>query len=210
MLAAEAKEGALKITKLTADGSDLELVGDGKVTIKEPWTDAIADLFLRFKFTDAYRGKSPLTKTLLGDPGSSLPGTIEMLVPKMKQAKRPDGFFGFHIAGPLKRLRFDPYTAEAGGAGPGRPSTLPKRPLPIGGRPEMPFGGIHRPSLVTPPATPPRAAREHEEPQEAPTATAEQAPSPPARLRPLAPQRPPIQLPPQEAPAREAPEAPPP
>lgn len=111
-LTAEAKEGVLKVTKLAAQGPDVELIGDGRITTKEPWNDSQADLYLRFKFTDAYRTKSDTTKTLLGDPTSPLPGLIEMQVPKMKKAKRADGFYGWHMHGALKNPKFDPSTVD--------------------------------------------------------------------------------------------------
>ena len=137
-LSAEAKEGVLKINKLAATGADLELVGDGKVTLREPWNEAVADLFLRFKFTDAYRGKTMTTKSLLGEPGGASGGLMEMQVPKMKRAKRADGFYGWHIYGPLNRLKFDPSTADfapstAAGAKRGKadsPFPPPKKPVP--------------------------------------------------------------------------------
>ncbi|WP_437689461.1 type II secretion system protein GspN [Sorangium sp. So ce176] len=113
VLSAEAKEGVLKITKMTANGSDLELDGDGKVNMREPWNNSTADLYVRFKFTDAYRSKNDLTKSLLGAPGSNMPGLIEMQQPKMKRSKRADGFYGWHIHGALKRPRFDPHAADS-------------------------------------------------------------------------------------------------
>src|SRR5262249_54985435 len=116
-MSAEAKDGVLKITKLAAAGHDLELIGDGSIKLKEPWQEAIADLYVRFKFTDAFRGKNSMTKALLGEPGSSSGGLIEgPMMPKMKRAKRSDGFYGFHVSGALKRLRFDPSTADSGSA----------------------------------------------------------------------------------------------
>jgi type II secretion system protein N len=114
-LTAEAKAGVLKVTKLAAQGADVELIGDGRVTAsttKDPLNDSQADLYLRFKFTDAYRTKNDTTKTLLGDPTSPLPGVIEMQVPKMKKAKRADGFFGWHIYGPFKNPKVDPSTVD--------------------------------------------------------------------------------------------------
>lgn len=111
-LSAEAKDGALKVNKLTSPGTDLELIGDGKLAVREPWNDSSADLYIKFKVTDAYRGKSEITKTLFGDPNSTVPGLIEMQVPKMKRAKRSDGFYGWHVSGPLRRVRFDPSTAD--------------------------------------------------------------------------------------------------
>ena len=111
-LTAEAKDGVLKITKLASQGADVELIGDGRITMKEAWNESQADLYMRFKFTDAYRTKSDTTKTLLGDPTSPLPGLIEMQVPKMKKAKRADGFFGWHMHGALKSPKFDPSTVD--------------------------------------------------------------------------------------------------
>ncbi len=217
VLTAEAKEGALKITKLSANGADLEIVGDGKVSLKDPWSEAVADLFVRFKFTDAYRGKNGLTKTLLGEPGSSVPGLIEMQVPKMKRAKRADGFFGWHVTGPLKRLRFEPSTAEFTGAGAGLPSAAPKRPLGRGA--DSPFGGAKRPPFPVAGPTP----KDREEPAALPPPPPPPSPPPartiemqprlpaipqtvaPAPLPPPAP--PPPEPPPQEAPPPEAPPA---
>ena len=114
-LTAEAKGGVFKVTKLASQGADVELVGDGRITAsatKDPLNDSVADLYVRFKFTDAYRTKSEMTKTLLGDPTSALPGMIEMQVPKMKKAKRADGFFGWHISGMFKNPKFDPSTVD--------------------------------------------------------------------------------------------------
>ncbi|XXX77013.1 type II secretion system protein GspN [Sorangium sp. So ce134] len=113
VLSAEAKDGVLKITKMSANGQDLELDGDGKVTMREPWNNSTADLYVRFKFTDAYRGKNDVTKSLLGAPGSNVPGLIEMQQPKMKRSKRSDGFYGWHVHGVLKRPRFDPHAADS-------------------------------------------------------------------------------------------------
>ena len=140
-LSAEAKDGVLKVTKLAATGADLELVGDGKFTLKEPWHDAVADLFLRFKFTDAYRGKTATTKSLLGEPGSATGGLMEMQVPKMKRAKRSDGFYGWHIFGPLKRLKYDPSTSESAS------STVPSTKR---GKTDSPFSSPRKPALGLP------------------------------------------------------------
>ena len=126
-LSAEAKDGALKVNKLTSPGADLELIGDGKLAVREPWNDSSADLYIKFKVTDAYRGKSEITKTLFGDPSSTAPGLIEMQVPKMKRAKRSDGFYGWHVSGPLRRVRFDPSTADGPSASGSSAPTSPGR-----------------------------------------------------------------------------------
>lgn len=127
-LVAEVKDGLIRLTKLSATGPDLELVGDGQLTLRDPWKDALADLYLRFKFSDAYRGKSDVTKTLLGEPGSKMPALID-LDPKMKKAKRADGFYGFHAHGSLRHLKFDPSASGGPDVAPskGKASPFQKR-----------------------------------------------------------------------------------
>ena len=75
---------------------------------------------LRFKLSDAYRGKDENTKSIFGAPGSSAPGLLE-LEPRVKQAKRPDGFYGFHIGGVARDPRFEP--SPSGSSAGGRNST---------------------------------------------------------------------------------------
>jgi len=111
--AAEAKEGTLKITKLVAGGKDVEVQGDGRITMRDPATDSLCDAQARFKINDAYRNKSDITKSLFGTPGSNVPALFELADPKVKQSKRADGFYAWTLRGPLGHIEFIP----AGGAG---------------------------------------------------------------------------------------------
>jgi type II secretion system protein N len=200
-LTAESRDGTLKITKLAAAGVDLELAGDGKIALKDPWSSALADLYVRFKFTDAYRGKSDMTKTLLGEPGGKLPGLIDK-APKMAQAKRTDGFYGFHVHGPLSKLRYDGSTVDVAPSTPtlGATTKRPRESL-AGKRPGFPLGA-------------PTAAKEEPlapapAPAPAPPPAPAAAPDPaPRRDPPPAPPPPPPPQPP--PPAAAAPEPPPP
>jgi len=131
VLSGEAEKGVLKVTKLSANGPDLELEGDGKVNVRDPWGDSSVDLYIKFRFTDAYRGKDGTTRSILGEPGSTGTPLIETTVPKLKKAKRADGFYGFHIHGKLKKLEFTPSSTDASGSG-GTP-TSPKK----GGKPDI-------------------------------------------------------------------------
>jgi type II secretion system protein N len=106
--AADAKDGVLKITKLVAGGKDLEVQGDGRITMRELATDSLLDLQIRFRINDAYRAKSDLTKTLFGAPGSTAPSLFDMADPKIKQSKRPDGFYGWSFRGALSRPEIFP------------------------------------------------------------------------------------------------------
>jgi type II secretion system protein N len=116
-LAAEAKDGTLKITKLVAGGKDVDLQGDGRVAMRELATDSLCDAQVRFKINDAYRGKSDVTKTLFGAPGSSGSALFEVADPRIRQSKRADGFYVWTVRGPLGRPEFIP--AGTGGAIPG-------------------------------------------------------------------------------------------
>ena len=195
VIAAEAKDGALKITKFEANGTDIELTGDGKISVREPANNSIADLYVRFKFTDAYRNKSDLTKTLLGAPGSTAPSLFELADPRIKRSKRTDGFYGWHVHGPLGKLKFDPSTTD-GPAGGGKsrgktdsPFTTKKPILPLGtstAREGKEEDAVAKPVTAEPkiaePAKPETAAPKAVEPPAsepaAPPPAAEDAPSP--------------------------------
>lgn len=187
-LTGEATSGVLKVTKLAATGPDVELVGDGKVSVREPWNDSSADLYIRFKFSDAYRDKNDDTRSLLGSPGSSMPALIEVVEPKVKRAKRSDGFYGFHAHGPLKKLKFDPSTSDAGSAKPARkgadsPFTPPKKATPA----KEPAAAPKEESepAAPPPTPPPTREAVPEQPPEAPgPERAEPVAPPPSRAEP--------------------------
>jgi type II secretion system protein N len=124
--AAEAKDGVLRISKLVAGGKDLEVQGDGRITMRELATDSLLDLQVRFRINDAYRTKNEVTQSLFGAPGSTAPALFELADPKIKQAKRPDGFYGWSFRGPLSRPDFFP---AGGGAAPMNPAFgVPKTP----------------------------------------------------------------------------------
>jgi type II secretion system protein N len=127
-IAATATDGAFKLEQFSATGPHLELVGDGKIVVREPFTDSPLDLLVRFKFTDSYKGLNDTTKSLFGAPG--IPPLIESQEPKMKRAKRTDGFYGWHVHGPLKKLKYDPSSADtAAGAPKGATKTKADSPF---------------------------------------------------------------------------------
>jgi type II secretion system protein N len=163
-ITAEAKSGVLTVTQLGATGGDVDLIGDGKVTIRDRWDDSIADLYVRFKFADSYRDKNDVTRSLLGAPGTKTPALLD-LDPRVKRAKRPDGFYGWHVTGPLKKLKFEPTTADGPAPRPGRgkttekesPATPPKPAAKTAGSPMFPLGTSKaRPAEATGAAVPPQ------------------------------------------------------
>jgi type II secretion system protein N len=114
-LKATVNDGNLKLNELSIKGPDVEVVGDGKIRLMDRFEASLADLNLRFKFSDAYKNKDETTRGIFGAPGSSVPGLLE-LDPKVKKAKRDDGFYAWHITGPLMKLTFNPATGESGGS----------------------------------------------------------------------------------------------
>ncbi len=94
---AEAKDGVVKIARFSVSGRDLELQGDGKLTLRDgSLNEAQGDLSFRFRFSESYKGKNEQTKTLLQGPRSLLEMT-------QSAAKTPEGYFGWSMTGPLGR-----------------------------------------------------------------------------------------------------------
>jgi len=178
-LSAEAKDGILKVTKLSAPGPDVELEGDGKINIREPWNNSVADLYVRFKIADPYRGKTDATKSAFGEPGATTPGMVETFVPKMKRAKRSDGFFGWHVHGALKKVKFDPHASDA----PASRSRTKGSDSPFGGSKKP--GGLNLPlgaSDASPSRSKPEPVEEKaadKEPERAPPSPPPPPPPPP-------------------------------
>lgn len=189
-LSAEAKDGVLKVTKLSCTGPDIELEGDGKVNVREPWQNSAADLYIRFKFADGYRSKTDETKSVLGDPGGSGPPPLmETMVPKMKRAKRADGAFGWHVHGALKKLKYDPHATDGAAAATKR-----------GKSNDSPFAGPKKPGLNVPSSAPEPKKVEEPEPEK----KEEKKEEPPPPAPPPPPPPPPEEKvePPPRAPAR--------
>jgi type II secretion system protein N len=115
----EAKDGVLKVTKLGATGKDVEVQGEGRVQLREQAMESTCDLNVRFKINDGYRNKSEMTKGLFGAPGSTAPAAFELADARIKQSKRPDGFYGWRARGMLGHLDFVP-NATGGSTAPSK------------------------------------------------------------------------------------------
>lgn len=136
--AAEAKDGQMKITKFGANGKDLDLSGDGKVQMRDLGNESSLDVNLKFKINDSYRGKSDMTKALFGAPGTTKGGDVEMVVPQMKAAKRPDGAYAFHVRGLLGRPDFEASQAPSGAPGLVPSPSFGSPPAPLMMHPQAP------------------------------------------------------------------------
>jgi type II secretion system protein N len=164
-LVAEVSEGTVKVTELKTSGPDLEVVSDGRIRLMDRLDASLAELNLRFKFSDAYKNKDDTTRGIFGAPNSNVPGLLD-LDPKIHRAHRDDGFYAWHITGPLLRLNFNP-AIDGGGETGGTLRT--RRPSPLRGfnnRPVAPPG-----PAAAPPAPP--AADEPAQPPASPAAPEE-------------------------------------
>lgn len=118
-IAAEAKDGQIKISKLSATGKDLELQGDGRIQMRELATDSLLDVNVRFKINDSYRGKNDTTKVLFGTPGGKDTPLFELGYPPAKTAKRSDGFYAWSLHGALGKPDIVPAAGISNAASPG-------------------------------------------------------------------------------------------
>jgi type II secretion system protein N len=143
--------GQLKIEKLAANGSDLELEGEGKIRLRDKIQQSGVEILVRFGFTDKYRTKSDLTKAIFGDPKSSVPGLFDM-DPTMKRAKQSDGSYNFNVTGSFDKLRYTPTSQRIGSqriAPGGRPPAEPSKAATKSAKPERhalakPAGGAKK------------------------------------------------------------------
>lgn len=108
----EAKEGTLKISKVSTSGGDVDVSGDGRVQMRELATEAGLDVALKFKVNDAYRNKNDKTKLLFGTPGGKDSPMLEMDA-GMKRSKTQDGYYQLAVRGTLGKPDVKP--AVSGG-----------------------------------------------------------------------------------------------
>ncbi|MCU0654956.1 MAG: type II secretion system protein GspN [Polyangiaceae bacterium] len=123
-LDASVKDGVLTVSKLGAQGKDVEFAADGTIKLKDQPTESTADIYLRFKVNDGYRNRNDMTRSIFGAPGSTSPGLLELADPKVKSSKRPDGFYGWHAVGLISSLRFEPFSGNPPSRG-----TAPTSPI---------------------------------------------------------------------------------
>lgn len=137
----ECKDGLLKLTKMSSNGPDLVVDGEGTVKLNDLANESLVNVTLGLKVSEAYKNKSDANKGLF---------IMLDVAPDAKQAKRADGSYGIRLAGPLGRLKPGP---AIGGPAAGMPSAgglggaKSKRGLPKNGLP----GGAALPGADAPP-----------------------------------------------------------
>jgi len=86
------ESGVLKVTEMKASSEHLDIEGGGELKIGQTLSSTRIDLYLKFKFKDAYIQKSAMTRSIFS--------TLDRIT-KFRQAKRSDGFWGFAIRGTI-------------------------------------------------------------------------------------------------------------
>jgi type II secretion system protein N len=115
LLTADAKEGSLRLTKLSASGKDVDVQGEGRISLRDDLSESTLDVQIRFRINDAYRGKNDVTKSLFGAPGTTGQGLFELADPRVKQSKRADGFYAWTVRGTFGHTDFTPAVGRGQG-----------------------------------------------------------------------------------------------
>jgi len=113
----DAKDGILKLTKVSAGGADVDVTGEGRVQLRENAPDARLDAVLKFRINDSYRTKNDKTKLLFGAPGSKGKPMLEANA-KIAKSKTADGFYALRVGGTLAKPDIQPSVAAAASATP--------------------------------------------------------------------------------------------
>jgi len=111
-LAAEVQAGKLELKDFSTKGPDFQLDSSGTLRLRDPFGSSLADLRVTFKFMDAYKNKSDITRGLFGAPDSKVPGLFD-LDPKIKRAKAADGSYGWRASGQVAKMNFAPAADSA-------------------------------------------------------------------------------------------------
>jgi type II secretion system protein N len=111
--------GRLKIDECVAQGRDVDLALTGGLRLRKRLEGSLAELELKFSFSEKYKTQSDLTKALFGQPDSKVPGLFDTVTGSML-TKQEDGSYAARLYGPFTRLKPKPLLASrAAGAGAG-------------------------------------------------------------------------------------------
>jgi type II secretion system protein N len=96
--------GRLKIDECAAQGRDIDLSLTGGLRLRKQLESSLAELELKFSFSDKYKTQSELTRALFGQPDSKIPGLFDTATTGML-SKQEDGSYGARLYGPFDRLK---------------------------------------------------------------------------------------------------------
>jgi type II secretion system protein N len=86
------ESGTATVETFEADGADIHLEGEGTIQVMRPLEASQLDLFLMFKFADAYRDRNDRTRGMF---------TMMDFAPRLRPARTPDGALRYRITGTI-------------------------------------------------------------------------------------------------------------
>jgi len=99
--------GRLKLEECVAQGRDVDLALTGGLRLRKKLEGSLAELDLKFSFSEKYKTQSDLTKALFGQPDSKVPGLFDTVTSSML-TKQEDGSYAARLYGPFTRLKPKP------------------------------------------------------------------------------------------------------
>ena len=99
--------GRLKLDECVAQGKDVDLALTGGLRLRKRLEASLAELELKFSFSEKYKGQNDLTKALFGQPDSKIPGLFDTATNGLL-TKQEDGSYAARLYGPFNRLKPKP------------------------------------------------------------------------------------------------------
>jgi type II secretion system protein N len=99
--------GRLKLDECVAQGRDIDLALTGGLRLRKKLEASLAELELKFSFSEKYKTQNELTKTLFGDPNSKIPGLFDTATSTLL-TKNEDGSYSARLYGSFNRLKPKP------------------------------------------------------------------------------------------------------
>jgi type II secretion system protein N len=137
-------KGVGRLQGVLAKSPDGEVYVEGEIKLNQPLSSSSVDLYIRFKLSDSLLKSSEKLRTIMQFAGSA--------------GKRPDGFYGLRISGPVQHLGTPMWTKTSPF---GAPASGPK---PIAAK----AGAVFAPPPPPPPPTAAPVAAEPSAPAEPP------------------------------------------
>jgi hypothetical protein len=101
----------LKLDECVAQGRDIDLSLTGGLRLRKRLESSLAELELKFSFTEKYKTQNELTKALFGDPNSKIPGLFDTATSALL-TKNEDGSYSARLYGSFNRLKPKPLIAS--------------------------------------------------------------------------------------------------
>jgi type II secretion system protein N len=99
--------GRLKLDECVAQGKDLDLALTGGLRLRKRLEASLAELELKFSFSEKYKGQNDLTKALFGQPDSKIPGLFDTATTGIL-TKQEDGSYAARLYGAFNHLKPKP------------------------------------------------------------------------------------------------------